>query len=53
MSDSDLHEVGSRAAASAFVDAGSVFGYKGPTTFAGQTAQVANTTSCALRPGSG
>ena len=29
--------------ASAFVDAGSVFGYKGPTTFAGQTAQVANT----------
>jgi outer membrane protein insertion porin family len=27
---------------SAFVDAGSVFGYKGPTTFAGQTAQIAN-----------
>src|ERR1700757_1148029 len=27
---------------SAFVDAGSVFGYKGPTSFAGQTAQVAN-----------
>lgn len=29
--------------ASVFVDAGSVFGYKGPTTFAGQTAQIANT----------
>ena len=28
--------------ASAFVDAGSVFGYRGPTTFSGQTAQVAN-----------
>jgi outer membrane protein insertion porin family len=28
--------------ASAFVDAGSVFGYKGPTTFSGQTAQIAN-----------
>ncbi len=28
--------------ASAFVDAGSVFGYRGPTTFAGQTAQIAN-----------
>ena len=28
--------------ASAFVDAGSVFGYGGPTTFSGQTAQIAN-----------
>ena len=28
--------------ASTFVDAGSVFGYKGPTTFSGQTAQIAN-----------
>ncbi|MBV8924048.1 MAG: outer membrane protein assembly factor BamA [Bradyrhizobium sp.] len=27
---------------SAFVDAGSVFGYKGATSFAGQTAQIAN-----------
>jgi outer membrane protein insertion porin family len=27
---------------SAFVDAGSVFGYKGPTTFSGQSAQIAN-----------
>jgi outer membrane protein insertion porin family len=27
---------------SAFVDAGSVFGYKGPTSFSGQTAQIAN-----------
>jgi outer membrane protein insertion porin family len=27
---------------SAFVDAGSVFGYNGPTTFSGQTAQIAN-----------
>ncbi len=27
---------------SVFVDAGSVFGYKGPTTFSGQTAQIAN-----------
>ncbi|HZR89839.1 MAG TPA: outer membrane protein assembly factor BamA [Bradyrhizobium sp.] len=29
---------------STFVDAGSVFGYKGPTSFAGQTAQIANST---------
>jgi len=29
---------------SAFVDAGTVFGYKGPTSFAGQTAQIANNT---------
>ena len=29
---------------STFVDAGTVFGYKGPTTFAGQTTQIANTT---------
>ena len=29
---------------STFVDAGTVFGYKGPTTFAGQTALIANTT---------
>jgi outer membrane protein insertion porin family len=28
--------------ASAFVDAGSVFGYRGPTSFAGQTMQLAN-----------
>jgi outer membrane protein insertion porin family len=28
--------------ASTFVDAGSVFGYRGPTTFSGQTAQIAN-----------
>jgi outer membrane protein insertion porin family len=28
--------------ASAFVDAGSVFGYKGPTSFSGSTLQVAN-----------
>lgn len=28
--------------ASAFVDAGSVFGYGGPTTFSGRTAQIAN-----------
>jgi outer membrane protein insertion porin family len=34
------NEYGLRA--SAFVDAGSVFGYKGPTSFSGQTAQVAN-----------
>ncbi len=34
------NEYGLRA--SAFVDAGSVFGYKGPTTFSGQTAQIAN-----------
>jgi outer membrane protein insertion porin family len=27
---------------SVFVDAGTVFGYKGPTTFNGQTAQIAN-----------
>jgi outer membrane protein insertion porin family len=27
---------------SLFVDAGTVFGYNGPTTFAGQTAQIAN-----------
>jgi outer membrane protein insertion porin family len=27
---------------SVFVDAGSVFGYKGPTTFSGETAQIAN-----------
>ena len=27
---------------SAFVDAGSVFGYRGATSFAGQTAQIAN-----------
>jgi outer membrane protein insertion porin family len=29
---------------STFVDAGTVFGYKGPTSFSGQTAQIANTT---------
>jgi outer membrane protein insertion porin family len=29
---------------STFVDAGTVFGYKGPTSFAGQTAQIANST---------
>jgi outer membrane protein insertion porin family len=29
---------------STFVDAGTVFGYNGPTTFAGQTAQIANRT---------
>ena len=29
--------------ASAFVDAGSVFGYRGPTTFSGQSMQLANT----------
>jgi outer membrane protein insertion porin family len=28
--------------ASAFVDSGSIFGYSGPTTFGGQSAQVAN-----------
>ena len=28
--------------ATAFVDSGSVFGYSGPTTFAGQSVQVAN-----------
>ncbi len=28
--------------ASAFVDAGSVFGYRGPTSFSGTTAQIAN-----------
>jgi len=27
---------------SLFVDAGTVFGYSGPTTFGGQTAQIAN-----------
>jgi len=27
---------------SVFVDAGTVFGYNGPTTFNGQTAQIAN-----------
>jgi outer membrane protein insertion porin family len=27
---------------SLFVDAGTVFGYNGPTTFGGQTAQIAN-----------
>ncbi|WP_024514531.1 outer membrane protein assembly factor BamA [Bradyrhizobium sp. Tv2a-2] len=35
-------EYGLRSAA--FVDAGTVFGYKGPTSFSGQTAQIANTT---------
>jgi outer membrane protein insertion porin family len=29
---------------STFVDAGTVFGYKGPTSFSGQTAQIANST---------
>ena len=33
---------------SAFVDAGSVFGYKGATSFAGQTAQIANSQRRAL-----
>ena len=41
--------------ASAFVDAGSVFHYGGPTTFPGsaQSLQVANAMSCARRSASG